>query len=212
MKTVTFKVRDETLREYLKQSENRSEEIRKALRSRYRELQADGIGDELTDVQRQGLELLWSESFELPEDDRDARKISKSVAESVVAQRLQIEMDSAIRVVIRPLLNQGYLRLDDRASSLVVFRERQPLENSKSREAADWAAPPKAGECERHKTDGDGFCWRCGEMVGESESSDESGSEWEMVACDGECHKMLRVSEDSSTRVCRECRAPEGQE
>ncbi|RXK46596.1 hypothetical protein [Halorientalis pallida] len=205
----TIRIEDPELEDYLTDADSKSEAVREALRARVADEQATEVDMGLTDTQRQGLDVLLAESFET--SGRAAGRLSKDVAESTLAQRLQIATDSVVRVVIRPLIDAGYVRLAAGKTALKIYHEPQPDVGSTSRPASDWASPGSSECVHTHLRDSTGTCLRCGdespEEANRETAADGSGGPVALAGkrteCTGDgCSRMLV----GSSETCFDCR------
>ncbi|MFB6179557.1 MAG: hypothetical protein ABEI77_07540 [Halorientalis sp.] len=206
----TIKIDDPELQGYLDSADNKSEAIREALRAQVADESGSATAPGLSDIQRKGLDVLLAESFKT--SGPAAGKLSKDVAESQLAQRLQIDAGSVVRVVIRPLLAMGYLRLADRKESLTVYREPQSDTGENRPVPESWSTTGTTECVHTHHPDSTGVCLRCGEDVGTADNdgdpvaTDGAGEiqmTGELTECTGEdCNRMLQ----GSTTTCVDCR------
>ncbi|SDG09585.1 hypothetical protein [Halorientalis regularis] len=205
----TIRIDDPDLEDYLTEADSKSEAVREALRARVADEEAATVDVGLTDTQRQGLDVLLAESFETR--GRAAGELSKDVAESQLAQRLQIATDSVVRVVIRPLIDAGYVRLAGGKTALKVYREPRPEVGSTSRPASDWESPETSECVHTHLRDSTGTCLRCGdESPADADRETAADGSGEPVALAGEetectgdgCNRMLA----GNTETCFDCR------
>jgi len=172
---------DETVEEWLERQDNKSEAIREAIKA-----QMDGSdesGDSglssLPDSQREAYHLI--EKLARPTDREGAiGRVDGEVIKSELAQRNGVSKGAVWRLIVSPLIRDGWLT-SSFGSSLLMHSE--PVERD-DRDGAGKNLSDKQRstslekDCKHrvdHQTVVAGRCHLCGEFVASPDESDESG-------------------------------------